>query len=71
MKTGDKVRIVYGDQRVDGVAMMVSANGNSLMLRFEAIIDGHVGMMPVLRQDGVYRSVVTGSVVELIELPAE
>jgi hypothetical protein len=41
-----------------GDAVVIHCAGNR--------VDGHVGMMPVLRgEDGVYRSVMTGSTVEI------
>lgn len=70
MKTGDAVQIKCAGAMfpVDGTVILASENGASLMLGFEAILDGHVGMMPVLRgDDGVYRSIVTG--VEVVITP--
>jgi hypothetical protein len=61
MRTGDKVEIKHGDTTVDGLVVLASSNGKSLMLSFAAILNGHVGTMPVLQDDaGVYRSIVTG-----------
>lgn len=41
--------------------MLASSNGKSLMLEFMTVLDGHVGMMPVLMgNDGRYYSIVTG-----------
>ena len=58
-KTGDQVWIEAGGASVAGVVQTASGNSASLMLGFEAVIQGHVGMMPVLRDaDGVYRSVM-------------
>jgi hypothetical protein len=49
-----------------GTVLLASANGRSLMLGFDAILLGHVGMMPVLLgDDGVFRSVATGDEVRL------
>jgi hypothetical protein len=36
------------------------------MLEFEAILGGHVGMMPVMMMDGVYRSIITGEAVAIV-----
>jgi hypothetical protein len=63
MKTGDPIWIDYEGRTVEGTVMMASENGRSLMLGFEAMLGGHVGMMPVLLQDGVYRSIITGEAV--------
>lgn len=65
-KTGDAVSITCKGRAVPGSILFASSNGKSLMLEFEAIIEGHVGMMPVLRNDGgVYESIMTGVTVEL------
>jgi hypothetical protein len=66
MKSGDHVWIGCDDRTVEGTILLASENGNSLMLGFEAILSGHVGMMPVLLEDGVYRSVVTGEAVAVV-----
>lgn len=64
--TGDKVHIAIGVVNVDGVVKLASGNGRSLMLEFDAVLNGHVGMMPVLQHDdGVYRSIVTDEEVTL------
>lgn len=57
--TGDRVLITYEGRTVPGAVVLASPNGRSLMLSFEAILGGYVGMMPVLRQaaDDVYRDV--------------
>jgi hypothetical protein len=64
MKTGDAVTIEWTEngytRKVDGSITLASPNGRSLMLEFEAIMFGAVGMQPVLKDDdGVYRSVLT------------
>lgn len=64
IKTGDKVTIVCRGAMhpVPGTVLLASENGKSLALSFDAILDGHLGMMPVLLgDDGLYRSVVTGT----------
>ena len=65
-KTGDAVLIEYGEAATLGHVVFASGNGRLLMLGFEAIIEGHVGMMPVLRDDdGTYRSIVNDITVKL------
>jgi hypothetical protein len=65
-QTGDAVRITCNGRAVPGSVLLASGNGRSLMLGFEALIEGHVGMMPVSRNEqGVYQSIVTGVTVEL------
>jgi hypothetical protein len=65
--TGDRVRITCDGRTVDGTVLLASGNGRSLMLSFEAILAGHVGMMPVLAEDdaptGEYRSLMSDLVI--------
>jgi hypothetical protein len=66
MKTGDKVTIKYEEQTVLGTVKLASPNSKSLMLEFEEILFGFAGMMPVmLHEDGIYRDLFLGNVVEL------
>jgi hypothetical protein len=59
--TGDAVQIECAGRSISGTVILASENGRSLLLGFEAILDGCVGLMPVLRvDDGSYQSVVTG-----------
>lgn len=65
-KTGDAVRIECEGRTVVGSVALASSNGKSLMLEFDAMLAGHLGMMPVLQDDdGVYMSIVNGVVVTL------
>lgn len=69
--TKGKVVLQFGDGgEIDAEVLMASASGGSLMLQFEGIVDGHVGMMPLLREDGQYRSIMTGKVYTLVMKPA-
>lgn len=64
--TGDAVLIECEGVTVEGVVILASENGKSLMLGFDALLDGYVGMLPVLRDDdGGYRSLVTGVAVTI------
>lgn len=57
MKTGDKVIIETDGRVVPGEIVFASSNGVSLILAFEAILHGHVAMMPVLLStSGTYRT---------------
>ena len=59
MKTGDAVMITCDGRCVPGEIVLASDNQASLMLRFEAMLHGHVGMMPVLRDPGgIYRTLI-------------
>ena len=51
---------------VDGVVVFASHNGVSLMLGFDAMLSGHVGMMPVtMRGDANGISVIDGTEVSI------
>jgi hypothetical protein len=66
MKRGDRVIIECDGKTVPGIVLLASENDKSLMLSFDALIDGHVGMMPVLQNDdGEYRSIMTDVLVKL------
>lgn len=65
-KKGDVVRITFEGQSARAEVLLASGNGKSLMLQFEAIVGGFVGMMPVLWNDA------TGSFEEIVgHLPVE
>ena len=44
---GDKIEIDNDGRTVEGVVVFASPNGISLMIGFDAMLGGHVGMMPV------------------------
>lgn len=70
MKTGDKVWIGCENRFVEGEILLASENEKSLMLGFEAILCGHVGMMPVLKgPNGAYRSLVGNHPVSVAPRP--
>jgi hypothetical protein len=58
----DLIEITYDGHTNDGVVIMASTNGKSLVVGFDAIIDGHVGMMPIVMEDGVSgHSLISGA----------
>lgn len=64
--TGQNVTIECGGQTVPGSIVLASSNGRSLMLGFDAVLDGHVGMMPVLQDEhGVFSAIMSGTVVRI------
>jgi len=66
MKTGDRVAIECEGRTVDGTVLLASEKGRSLMVKFEAILAGHVGMMPLLADDaGDFRSIINGALVRI------
>ncbi len=59
--TGDRIEIEHDGRTVNGLVLLASENGLSLMLEFEAVLHGHVGMMPVTMVDETTgRSIVDG-----------
>lgn len=48
---GDPIDVDYDGRTVEAIVVMASPNGQSLMIRFEAMLGGHVGMMPVTMID--------------------
>jgi hypothetical protein len=72
MKKGDRVRITVGDHTVEGVILLASSNGVSLMLGFEAALGNpsglYVGSMPVMLHDDGYRDLVHQEPVKIEKL---
>lgn len=60
VKRGDFVWIEREGQRVQAMVVLASENQDSLMLMFDAMFQGYAGMMPLLREDGVYRDLING-----------
>jgi hypothetical protein len=50
-RKGDRVKIGWEGRTINAEVLIASPNGKSLMLQFEAIIGGYVGMMPVVQDD--------------------
>lgn len=68
IRTGDTVMLTCEGRSVVARVVLASANGVSLFLQFEAILHGHAGSMPVLRdEDGVYRSLIGAHPVGITE----
>jgi hypothetical protein len=64
--TGQAVQIECDGRTLAGSVIFASGNGKSLMLGFDAIVDGHIGMMPVLQNDdGSYSAITTGIAVKV------
>lgn len=72
-KVGESVQITCDGKTVPGTVSVASGNGVSLMLEFEAILAGHVAMMPVVWDEAAsaFRSVVGGVTVTLEEIEEE
>lgn len=71
-KGGDKVTATCGGKTVNAVVVLASSNGISLAIEFEAILAGHVGVMPLLWHggDGGYVSLMGAFPVDLQLKPA-
>lgn len=69
MKNGDGINITTRDGRtVPGEVVLISENQVAAMIKFEAILGCHIGMMPVMRHDKercAYRSIIDGTEVVL------
>jgi hypothetical protein len=69
--SGDECIVTCGERTVDGLVVIISENQISAVIEFEAMLGGHVGMMPVFAQTstdaarGIYRSIIDGTVVVL------
>jgi hypothetical protein len=67
---GQAVQIECCGQTLAGEVIFSSSNGKSLMLGFDAMLEGHIGMMPVLQDDdGAFHSVMNGVAVRI--MPAQ
>lgn len=61
LKKGDLVKLEYEGRKVTAIAAIATTNGRSLMLEFDAMLGGYVGMMPVLWMDNYgYIDLVAG-----------
>lgn len=66
LKRGEFVLITCKGRTVEGMVTLASPNGRSLIVMFEAILDGHAGKMPVFQHDdGTFAALITGEAVEI------
>lgn len=47
-KADERVTVTFAGRTVDATIELASFNGHSLALRFEALLGGYAGLMPVL-----------------------
>jgi hypothetical protein len=72
LQTGDSVSVTCDGRTVGGYVRIASPNGRSLIVAFEALLDGHAGYMPLLqRDDGSYEALITGTLVGVKRKPKE
>jgi hypothetical protein len=65
-KRGEFVLITCNGRTVEGMVTLASPNGRSLMLMFEAILDGYAGKMQVFqRDDGTFVAIINSAPVEI------
>lgn len=72
---GDYVRATYDGRSVKAIVLLASPNGRSLIISWTAtddgLLGGHVGTMPILRDEGgFYRSLMEGRPVTLERIEA-
>lgn len=68
MKQGDTVILEMEGRTVPAQILIASPNEVSLMVTFDAMLGGYIGMMPLLRDgDGVYRDLLLLREVRVIE----
>lgn len=70
-RTAERCRISYQGRTVDGAIKLASKNGKSLMLEFEALLGGYMGMMPVSWAPGGYLDLIQEKPVTLEPVPEE
>lgn len=58
---GDFVEITAGGRTVDGMVAVASPCGKSLIVMFDAILDGHVAAMPLVGDVDGFVSLITGN----------
>lgn len=64
---GDLIRVTAFGQTCDAVVSLASANGVSLMIQFDAMLGGYVGMMPVVWNDesAQYEELFRGAAIQI------
>lgn len=68
LKRDDLVTATYQGKAVDAVVQLASPNGKSLIIRFEAMLGGHLGVMPVTQDDeGDYWALLEGHQITLVK----
>lgn len=68
LQRGEFVEVTAEGRTVRAMVTLASANGRSLILMFDGMLGGYVNTLPVLLgDDGVYRGLVDGMPVEIVE----
>lgn len=66
---GARVNVTFAGRTVEAEVILASFNHQSLMLRFEAVLGGFAGTMPVLWDGHCYRDIMHSEEVQLEWLP--
>jgi hypothetical protein len=61
LRKHDLIEITHEGRTIDGVVLMASENGKSLMIAFDAMISGHLGMMPLMMDGVTGQSIIDGT----------
>jgi hypothetical protein len=64
-RAGDRVSISCEGRTLAGTVALASPNGRSLVLEFEGLLGGYVGVMPVLEIAGVFLDLLQGRKVDV------
>lgn len=71
LEKDEDILVTCGDRTVPARVEMISSNQVSLLISFEALLDGHAGMMPATRWDAArdaYRSIINGTEITIKKL---
>lgn len=61
MKAGDRVILKCEGSSVEAIVVLASSNGKSVVFSFDAILAGHIGMMPATMHDATEGETMVGS----------
>jgi hypothetical protein len=59
-RRGEFVWVTYSGKTVKAMCLLVSDNGVSAVIMFDAMLGGHLGMMPIVWTVGHYESLLEG-----------
>lgn len=68
VETGARVRVTFGGRSAPATVLLASKNGRSLVLEFEAILGGYVGLLPLLWRDGAFHELIDDARTATIEV---
>ena len=71
LQRGDYVWIERDDKRMQAMVTLASPNGKSLIVMFDGMFGGYLGMMPLSFEDGEYVDLIERKPVKLERLESE